>query len=266
MKKIGLFLSLLFFYAVTAFAQNDVKVRFGGQVGFNMSKWAGDYETLYGTSFRMGGNLGGLAEIQVNQKWSIQPELMLSMEGTKTDGGSIKFFEKAHKVDPEVPVYKVDLPESVSAMYIKVPIWVLYSFNVGPGRLSPGLGVYVAWAFTGKAGDGDEGTFSDNSYYRQVYENLQNHYKDAEQDFSPLDKHNMEMWDKSIPRRFDYGLGFKAIYELEKKAPGLFGSLGVTEGLTGAYNLNLGFSVGYKFKYNKWLRTRYNTGILEYNP
>lgn len=262
MKKIGLFLSLLF-CTMAAFAQNDVKVRFGGQVGFNMSKWAGDYEDLYGTKFRMGGNAGVLAEIQVNQRWSIQPEFLISMEGTKTDGGSLTFFKNEVSGLGQM---EVGLPDDVSAWFFKVPIWVTYSFNVGPGRLSPGVGIYAAWAFTGKAGDNDITTFSDNSYYRTVYNELQDRFKDAPQDFDEEDLHNMEMWDKSIPRRFDYGLGVKATYELEKGAPGLFGTLAVTEGLTGAFNLNLGFSVGYKFKYNKWLRTRYNTGILEYNP
>lgn len=264
MKKIGVILSLLF-CTVASFAQNDVKVRFGGQVGFNMSKWAGDYEDLYGTSFRMGGNAGALAEIQVNQKWSIQPELMISMEGTKTDGGNLVFCEQGPANSGE-PVLTYGLPEDISAWYIKVPIWVLYNFNIGPGRLSPGLGIYCAWAFTGKAGDNDVTTFSDNSYYRTVYNELQQRYRECPQDFSEQDLHNMQMWYDAIPRRFDYGVGFKAIYELEKGAPGLFGSLGVTEGLNGAHNLNLGFSVGFKLKYNKWLRTRYNTGILEYNP
>lgn len=263
MKKIGLFLSFLL-CTMAVFAQNDVKVRFGGEAGWNMSKWAGDYEDLYGTKFRMGGNAGVLAEIQVNQHWSIQPEFLVSIEGTKTKGGTINFCENA--VTDEGPMSFV-LPDNVSAWYFKVPIWVLYSFqNVGPGRLSPGVGVYCAWAFKGKVGDGDVGTFSDNSYYRQVYAQLQDRYERTPQDFTDEDVHNMDLWDKSIPRRFDYGLGVKCMYELEKYAPGLFASINFTEGLTGAYNMNVGFSVGYKFKYCKWLRTRYNTGILEYNP
>ncbi|MBO4332168.1 MAG: PorT family protein [Paludibacteraceae bacterium] len=262
MRKIGIILSLLL-CTMAGLAQNDVKVRFGGQLGFNMSKWSGDYESLYGTKFRVGGNAGVLAEVQVTQKWSIQPELMISMEGTKTDGGTLTFCENS--VSGLNPI-NVKLPDDISAWYIKVPIWVMYSFNVGPGRLSPGLGVYVAWAFTGKAGDNDVTTFSDNSFYRTVYDELQERYSNSPQDFSQQDVDNMQAWYNSIPRRFDYGVGVKCCYELETGAPGLFGSLNVTEGLNGSYNLNLGFSVGYKFKYCKWLRTRYNTGLLEYNP
>ena len=70
MRKIGIILSLLL-CTMAGLAQNDVKVRFGGQLGFNMSKWSGDYESLYGTKFRVGGNAGVLVEVQVTQKWSI---------------------------------------------------------------------------------------------------------------------------------------------------------------------------------------------------
>ena len=257
MKKIALILSALL-CAVGLVAQNDVKVRFGGQVGFNMSKWAGDYSDLYGTSFKMGGNAGFLAEIQITQLWSVQPEFCISMEGTKTKGNDLTFFKGTS--DEKV----VSVPESVNAWYMKVPIYALYSFHVGPGRLSPGVGLYLAWAFSGKSES--EGTFADDSYFNQVNEELKNINRDRPAHASEEDVKNMDMWDKCVPRRFDYGVGVKGIYELEKYAPGLFGSLGVTEGLTGCYNLNLMFSIGYKFKYNKWLRTKYNEGILEYNP
>lgn len=268
MRKIGLFL-LLLFCSIATFAQNDVKVRFGLQGGFNMSKWSGDYQDLYGTKFRMGGNFGGVAEIQINPLWSVQPEILLSMEGTKTSGTIIGFCQEAEferaaddKYQTEDLIFEV--PDDVSAWFIKVPIYVMYNFQVGPGRLSPALGIYVAWAFTGDSGS--EGTFSDNSYYRRVNNILKEDYNNNPQYYSEEDVKNMELWDKSVPRRFDYGIGVKAIYEMEQKVPGLFASVGATEGLTGAYNLNLQFSLGYKFKYNKWLRKAYNTGILEYNP
>jgi hypothetical protein len=258
MKKAGLIISLLF-CAFSAFSQNDVKVRFGVEGGFNMSKWAGDYSDIYGTSFKPGFNGGGLAEIQINPLWSVQSEFVISMEGTKTDGGSITLC----KGKKNEQTYQI--PSEVDAWYFKVPIYVLYNFKVGPGRLSPGVGLYLAWAFAGSSKSAS--TFADDSYFRQVNETIKNDYKDNSQYYTDEDKHLMDLWDKCIPRRFDYGIGIKGIYELENKSlNGLFGSLGVTEGLTGCYNLNLMFSVGYKFKYNKWLRTTYNTGILEYNP
>ncbi len=258
MKKIGL-LFALFAFAFNLLGQNDVKVRFGVQGGFNMSKWAGDYSDIYGTSFKPGGNFGGLAEIQINPLWSVQPEIYFSMEGTKTDGGSLTFCQG------QTNEATYSIPSSVDAWYIKVPIYVLYSFKVGPGRLSPGLGLYVAWAFAGSSKS--SGTFADDSYFRTVNEAIRNDYEVNNQYYSESDKKNMELWDNCIPRRFDYGVGVKGIYELNTPSlAGLFASLGVTEGLTGCYNLNLMFSVGYKFKYNKWLRTTYNTGILKYNP
>lgn len=123
MKKILFALSLLLVTSMTTVkAQEDVKVRFGLTAGFNMTKWNGDYSSELGTSFMPGFNLGGVAEMQLFAKWSVQPELLFSYEGTNTDDFG-----------------------SASAMYIKLPVLVYYNFlNVGPGQLSPGVGPYFA--------------------------------------------------------------------------------------------------------------------------
>ena len=258
MKKIAFVLSMIL-CSFASLAQNDVKVRFGVEAGFNMSKWDGDYKDFLGTSFKPGFNLGGLAEIQINQKWSVQPELLVSMEGTKTDGGV-----KTFCAESDNPLY-FSMPDEVSAIYLKVPIFVYYSFhNVGPGRLSPGLGLYLAWGIAGKTNE--IRTFSSKSFFQESYDAIADDYEQRPQDYSSSDVKNKDLWYNCIPRSFDYGVGFKCMYEMEKKCTGLFGTVGILEGLTGAYNLNIQVSVGYKWQYNKWLRSKYNTGILEYNP
>lgn len=259
MKKIAILLSLLF-CSLFASAQNDVKVRFGVEAGYNLSKWDGDYKDLLGTSFKHGFNLGGLAEIQINQRWSVQPEFLLSMEGTKTDGRTFAFGTQGNQDN----VVYFTAPDKVDAWFLKVPVYATYSFNVGPGRLSPGLGLYLAWAIAGKTND--IRTFATDSYFRLGYDLVQDSYLNYPQNFSDEEKQNMDLLYNCIPRYFDYGVGFKCMYELEKKAPGVFASVGVTEGLTGCFNLNVQVSFGYKWQYCKWLRSTYNTGILEYNP
>jgi len=138
MKKIFFAFSfMLLSFLWTVQAQKEVTVRFGGLVGFNMSQWGGDFADYYETTFRPGFHIGGLAEMMLNQQWSIQPELLFSYEGTNSDV----------------------LDKGISAMYVKLPVLVYYNFLLGSsGRLSPGAGVYCAGGLAGKI-DGDQNTF-----------------------------------------------------------------------------------------------------------
>ncbi len=225
MKKAFFIISLLL-TCLVASAQEDVKVRFGVSAGFNMTKWGGDFDSKFSTGFKPGFHAGGLAELQIGDYWSVQPELQIAAEGTNTD-----------------------LIDKIGAVYIKVPVTVFYSIrNVGPGRLSPGLGIYVSGGVGGKTQD--VGTFADDSYFRAMNAL-------APEEFS----------EDLIPDQFDYGVAFKISYEVQhEKVSGLCGTLGVSYGLTECKSLGLLFSVGYKFPYSKWLRSTYNTGIFEYNP
>ncbi len=139
MKKIFFAFSLMFLSFVwTVQAQQDVTVRFGGVAGFNMSKWGGDFSDNLKTTFKPGFHIGGVAEMIINPKWSIQPELLFALQGTNSDV----------------------LDKGISAMYLKVPLVVYRSFSIakGTGRLSPGLGIYCAEGIGGKF-DGDQNTF-----------------------------------------------------------------------------------------------------------
>ena len=100
-----------------------------------MSKWGGDFADEFKTTFKPGFHIGGVAEMMLNERWSIQPELLLSYEGTSDESS-----------------------EGISAIYIKAPILVSYNFYVGSGRLSPGVGIFCATGVAGKI-DGGENTF-----------------------------------------------------------------------------------------------------------
>jgi hypothetical protein len=75
MKKIVLSL-----VAIMAFGfANAQDVKFGAKLGFNFST----ISSLEGAETKLGLAIGGLAEIKLNEKFAIQPELMYSMLGAK---------------------------------------------------------------------------------------------------------------------------------------------------------------------------------------
>lgn len=223
MKKFVFILAAMLLCSFTLSAQSEVKLRFGVLGGFNMTKWNGgllpdyslpkeefdaiDFSDLEDAGLTPGFHIGALADMVINDKWSIQPELLFSFEGSKV--GSDKY----------------------RALFIKIPVIVYYNIlNVGPGQLSPGVGPYFAGAVGGSSDAGK--TFGEDGV---------------------LDE-------------FDWGLQVKANYEFQKFATGLYAGLYFAQGFTTSKTTGFGLSVGYKFKYWKYLKRVYNTGVLEYNP
>jgi hypothetical protein len=218
-----------FICTMSVSAQKDVKVRFGVEGGFNMTKWNGEVLPHYDlagigeiprilddASIQCGFHAGVLADLVIQDHWSIQPEILFTMEGsnlsTSLEGDSLGLSSESQKV---------------KAFYIRIPILVYYNFtNIGPGQLSPGLGFFFAGGVAGEAFEGD----------------------------SPL------------LDEFDWGLNVKVAYELQKYAPGLFLSAGFSQGFSTSKSTGMNVTVGYKFQYAKFLKRAYNTGILEYNP
>lgn len=83
MKKI-----VLTAVAVFAFGfANAQEVKFGVKAGLNLSNLTGD---ATGTSIKAGFQVGGLVEIKTSEKFSIQPEIVYSMQGAKVDGGKLE--------------------------------------------------------------------------------------------------------------------------------------------------------------------------------
>jgi opacity protein-like surface antigen len=78
MKKIILTLSAIFALGVA----NAQEVRFGAKAGVNYATFTGDVEDV---DARVGFQVGGFAEIKVSENFSVQPELMYSSVGAKTD-------------------------------------------------------------------------------------------------------------------------------------------------------------------------------------
>jgi len=81
MKKILLFTVLGVFAFTTAHSQ---EVRFGAKAGVNLAFLSGDSDGNFSFALGVRGDLhiGGLAEISLSEKFSLQPELWYSSEGS----------------------------------------------------------------------------------------------------------------------------------------------------------------------------------------
>ncbi|QYJ68229.1 porin family protein [Flavobacterium litorale] len=81
MKKILLSAVAVIALGVTAQAQ---EIKFGVKAGLNIADLGGDAET---NGSRTGLHIGGLAEFKLTETFSVQPELVYSMQGAKSDNG-----------------------------------------------------------------------------------------------------------------------------------------------------------------------------------
>ena len=79
MKKILLSAVAVIALSMTSQAQ---EVEFGAKAGLNIADLGSDAET---SGSRTGFHFGGVAEIKFSEKFSVQPELLYSMQGAKSD-------------------------------------------------------------------------------------------------------------------------------------------------------------------------------------
>lgn len=64
-------------------SSNDMVIKFGAKAGLNLATITGDLEDIKSrTSF----HIGGVAEIEINEDFAVQPELLYSAQGAKYDG------------------------------------------------------------------------------------------------------------------------------------------------------------------------------------
>lgn len=126
MKKI-----LLTAFAVAAFgvAQAQEEMSFGAKAGLNIANLGGDAET---DGSLMGFHVGGVAEFPISENFSVQPEVLYSMQGAKYE-----FLGE-----------EADLKLS----YINVPILAKYYIMEG---LSLEVGPQVGFLMSAKAEDED---------------------------------------------------------------------------------------------------------------
>lgn len=116
----------VFFTAVALFAIGFAQAqtaRFGVKGGLNVSTLTGNIENA---EAKIGAHVGGLVEIKITNKFAIQPELLLSLQGAKNDytRGSGN--------------YRYTNEEKVNLTYINIPVMAKFyvipklSLEAGP--------------------------------------------------------------------------------------------------------------------------------------
>lgn len=79
---------LLFTFAtiIACNFMNAQEVKFGIKAGLNLADWSGDDADQIDSKIAF--HAGGFAEIKLADKFALQPELLYSAQGGKTDGGT----------------------------------------------------------------------------------------------------------------------------------------------------------------------------------
>lgn len=106
------------------FAANAQEVKFGAKAGLNLASIGGD-ETDDNKS-KVGFHIGGVAEVMFSDKFSVQPELVYSVQGAKAEYTEELFGEEVNYTD------------KLKLNYINLPIMAKYyvaegfSIEAGP--------------------------------------------------------------------------------------------------------------------------------------
>lgn len=64
---------------------NGLDVTFGVKAGLNLSTLVGDAQNV---SMKPGFHIGGMAELELTEKLSVQPEILYSLQGARVDDGT----------------------------------------------------------------------------------------------------------------------------------------------------------------------------------
>ena len=159
MKKLQLLMAILVVTSLTSLTAQEIT--YGGKAGLNLSSFSGD-ETD-DLSSRASFHLGILAELEISEKFSFQPEVLYSSVGTKYDlGGSVDGFTFQNE-----GTIKLD--------YLTVPLLAKYyvteglSIEAGPqiGFLLSANQEFESTQPTGE--DGSGGTTSGDQDVKDLY-------------------------------------------------------------------------------------------------
>ena len=107
MKKIILTVAAVFAFGFA----NAQEFKFGAKTGLNVSTLTGDVEDV---KSKIGFHIGGFAEIKFGEKFAIQPELLFSTQGAKSE--YTEGFEG----------FDVNVEENLKLNYINLPIMAKY--------------------------------------------------------------------------------------------------------------------------------------------
>lgn len=123
MTKKLLFFAALFSFVALSYGQ---ELNYGVKIGGNLSNLVGDYPnnpdeyTSLNNKSKLGFHIGGFLEYQINDKFSLQPELLLSTQGNKLE--IIEEFYDSYYDE----LYKESLTQNSKYTYINLPIILKY--------------------------------------------------------------------------------------------------------------------------------------------
>jgi len=170
---------LLFTAAVAVLGFSNVnaqEVTFGAKAGLNFATFGGDAEDADAlTSF----HLGGVAEISFSEKFSVQPELLYSMQGASAEDSYSEFG------------YSGSSEYEVNLSYISVPVMAKYYVAKG---FSVEAGPQIGFLVSAKADSDYTESFEGEVTYTESEDGV-----DVKDDFNSI----------------DFGLNFGAGYKLD---------------------------------------------------
>ncbi len=211
MKK-GLIFVLFALVSLVSFSQ----ISWNAKVGMNMS----NLTDVDDSSMKIGYNVGVGMEYQISDMWSIQPSLMLTTKGAKTD---LSVSESGYSVKTE---------ETYNPMYLELPIMAAARFAVSDNmNIVVSAGPYLAYGIGGK-------------YKNEVSASYQGETESVTEKSDIFGKDGLDA------KRFDFGLGVGVALEINKFFVGLNGEFGLTkltDGDNAPKNTNFSIGVGYKF-------------------
>ncbi len=138
MKKLSLISFFVFFLAAGMLAQ----VTFGPRVGLNISKYGYNFKDAGmepDVKFRLGGSVGAVMNLQINNFLAFQPSLSFTKKGTALDLGSNESGEAI------LTGYN-----RARVAYLELPLNLAIGIRLGPGQAQFFAGPYLAMAICGK--------------------------------------------------------------------------------------------------------------------
>jgi hypothetical protein len=123
MKKVFLFVCASLTLTAMVSAQS---LHIGAKAGANLNKIEGQ---SFKQGFELGYQLGGYAEINFNQSWGIQPEILFSQSNTIVDSGYKSIYQD---IDDAVIGQKAHLNYLNIPVLLRINAGSALTFNLGP--------------------------------------------------------------------------------------------------------------------------------------
>ena len=184
-------ISILTLFILVATASLAQEIKYGVKVGMNVSSLRGDFPVEINEKSKIGFHAGAFLEYAINEKLSIQPELIYSTQGGQSD---VEKYDEA--------LYYLGINPIPELTYLNLPILLKYEFI---NRLSIEFGPQIGYLLSAQT----KLEYIDSSSRETV-------------EIDILNGGNYTIFDSEVEiepsvNRFDYGLNAGLSYELIKE-------------------------------------------------